>query len=142
MPYIFLLDMKNGKLYWYDREGMRVMCSNLDGSNIETLVRTGQGEADRRDATKWCVGITVDVERKQMYWTQKGPDKAGKGRSFVLVPKYQMVRVLLTVLILKYCLMVCLNQLIWILILTDVCFIGLIVVILHVVTLLIVSQWI
>src|SRR6202140_2204033 len=30
------LDAKNRKLYWSDREGMRVMRSNLDGSNIET----------------------------------------------------------------------------------------------------------
>ena len=35
------LDKKNGKLYWCDREGMRVMRSNLDGSQIETLVETG-----------------------------------------------------------------------------------------------------
>ena len=32
------LDNKNDKLYWADREGMRVMRSNLDGSKIETLV--------------------------------------------------------------------------------------------------------
>ena len=38
---------RNGKLYWSDREGMRVMRSNLDGSNIETLVQTGHGETDR-----------------------------------------------------------------------------------------------
>jgi hypothetical protein len=63
------LDKKNGKLYWSDREGMRVMRSNLDGSKIETLVQTGQGEADRRDAMKWCVGITVDAKRGQIYWT-------------------------------------------------------------------------
>jgi sugar lactone lactonase YvrE len=81
-PKQLYLDKKNGKLYWCDREGMRVMRSNLDGSNIETLVQTGDGDSDRHDATKWCVGITVDVERKQMYWTQKGPDKAGKGRIF------------------------------------------------------------
>jgi sugar lactone lactonase YvrE len=81
-PKQLYLDKKNGKLYWCDREGMRVMRSNLDGSDIETLVQTGRGESDRHDATKWCVGITVDVERKQMYWTQKGPDKAGKGRIF------------------------------------------------------------
>ena len=81
-PKQIYLDKKNGKLYWCDREGMRVMCSNLDGSNIETLVQTGQGDSDRCDATNWCVGITVDVERKQMYWTQKGPDKAGKGHIF------------------------------------------------------------
>ena len=76
------LDKKNGKLYWCDREGMRVMRSNIDGSNIETLVQTGQGDSDRHDATKWCVGITVDVERRLMYWTQKGPDKSGKGHIF------------------------------------------------------------
>jgi hypothetical protein len=76
------LDKKNGKLYWSDREGMRVMCSNLDGSKIEILVETGQGDDDRRDQMKWCVGITVDPDRGQIYWTQKGPDDAGKGRIF------------------------------------------------------------
>jgi hypothetical protein len=81
-PKQLYLDKKNGKLYWSDREGMRIMRSNLDGSNIETLVETGQGDSDRHDATKWCVGITVDVERRQIYWTQKGPDNAGLGRIF------------------------------------------------------------
>lgn len=81
-PKQLYLDKKNGKLYWSDREGMRVMRSNLDGSKIETLVETGHGDADRLDATKWCVGITVDAERGQIYWTQKGPDKAGQGRIF------------------------------------------------------------
>src|SRR5712691_9651232 len=38
------LDAKNRKLYWSDREGMRVMRANLDGSNIETLVETGHGD--------------------------------------------------------------------------------------------------
>jgi hypothetical protein len=74
------LDKKNGKLYWCDREGMRVMRSNLDGSQIETLVEAGRGEADRRDQTRWCVGITIDPERKQIYWTQKGPDNGEQGR--------------------------------------------------------------
>ena len=76
------LDKSNGKLYWCDREGMRVMRSNLDGSKIEILVQNGQGEEDRRDIMKWCVGITVDADRGQIYWTQKGPDDAGKGRIF------------------------------------------------------------
>ncbi len=58
-PKQLYLDKKNGKLYWSDREGMRVIRSNLDGSKIETLIQTGQGDSDRRDATKWCVGITV-----------------------------------------------------------------------------------
>jgi hypothetical protein len=56
------------------------MRSNLDGSKIETLVQTGQGDTDRRDARKWCVGIAVDAERGYIYWTQKGPDDAGQGR--------------------------------------------------------------
>src|SRR5215468_5177424 len=36
-------DKKNGKLYWCDREGMRVMRVNIDGSNLETLVDPSQG---------------------------------------------------------------------------------------------------
>ena len=76
------LDRENGKLYWCDREGMRVMRSNLDGSQIETLVETGRSDADRRDLTKWCVGITIDPKRKQIYWTQKGPDNGEQGRIF------------------------------------------------------------
>jgi hypothetical protein len=75
------LDKENGKLYWSDREGMRVMRANLDGSQIETLVDTSRGDArPGRDARKWCVGITVDPKRRQIYWTQKGPDNAGEGK--------------------------------------------------------------
>jgi hypothetical protein len=77
------LDKRSGKLYWCDREGMRVMRSNLDGSKIETLVDTSQGDPrPGPDLTKWCVGITVDPGRGQIYWTQKGPDDAGLGRIF------------------------------------------------------------
>ena len=76
------LDKRGRKLYWSDREGMRVMRANLDGSEIETLVETGRTDSDRFDATRWCVGIALDPERGQMYWTQKGPDNAGKGRLF------------------------------------------------------------
>src|SRR3954471_4570877 len=74
------LEKRSGKLYWCDREGMRVMRANLDGTNVETLVQTGEGDDDRRDATKWCVGITIDPKRRQIYWTQKGPDNASLGR--------------------------------------------------------------
>jgi hypothetical protein len=75
-------DKTNGKLYWCDREGMRVMRANLDGSQIETLVEAGHGDAERRDETRWCVGITIDPQRKQIYWTQKGPTKGNQGRLF------------------------------------------------------------
>jgi hypothetical protein len=76
------LEKQSGKLYWCDREGMRVMRANLDGTNVETLVQTGEGDEDRRDLTKWCVGITVDPKRGQIYWTQKGADNSGLGRIF------------------------------------------------------------
>jgi hypothetical protein len=74
------LDKQAGKLYWSDREGMRVMRANLDGSKIETLVETGRGDDDRHDPTRWCVGITVDRKLGKIYWTQKGPTKGGLGR--------------------------------------------------------------
>jgi hypothetical protein len=74
------LEKGSGKLYWCDREGMRVMRANLDGSQVETLVETGRGDADRRDQTRWCVGITIDPVRQQIYWTQKGPDNGEQGR--------------------------------------------------------------
>ena len=74
------LEKKDGKLYWCDREGMRVMRANLDGSDVETLVETGRGDTDRRDQTRWCVGITIDPKLGKIYWTQKGPTKGGLGR--------------------------------------------------------------
>jgi DNA-binding beta-propeller fold protein YncE len=77
------LDKKNSKLYWSDREGMRVMRANLDGTNIETLVDTSQGDPrPGSDPTKWCVGIAIDADRGKFYWTQKGGDDAGQGRIF------------------------------------------------------------
>jgi hypothetical protein len=76
------LDKRNGKLYWCDREGMRVMRANLDGSQVETLVETGRGETDQRDQTRWCVGITIDPVHQQIYWTQKGPDNGDVGSIF------------------------------------------------------------
>jgi hypothetical protein len=77
------LEKGYGKLYWCDREGMRVMRVNLDGSKIETLVDTSQGNPrPGTNATKWCVGVTIDPKLQQIYWTQKGPDNAGLGRIF------------------------------------------------------------
>jgi hypothetical protein len=84
------LHKENGKLYWSDREGMRVMRANLDGSQVETLVKTGRGDKDSRDQTRWCVGITIDPKFGKIYWTQKGPDNAGLGgifRANIDIPK-------------------------------------------------------
>jgi DNA-binding beta-propeller fold protein YncE len=75
------LEAKSRKLYWCDREGMRVMRADLDGSIVETLVDASQGDPrPGPDATKWCVGVAIDVDGGKVYWTQKGPDNAGKGR--------------------------------------------------------------
>ncbi len=87
------LDEKNRKLYWCDREGMRVMRANLDGSKIETLVDTSEGDSrPGKEIKKWCVGIALDVEGGKVYWTQKGAANAGDGRIFranLEIPKGQ-----------------------------------------------------
>jgi len=77
------IEKNTGKLYWCDREGMRVMRANLDGSEIETLVDASDGDLrPGPDARKWCVGIAVDVEGGKFYWTQKGSDNSCTGRIF------------------------------------------------------------
>lgn len=59
---------------------MRVMRANFNGSQIETLVDTSQGDPrPGREAKKWCVGIAVDHDGGKFYWTQKGADNAGEG---------------------------------------------------------------
>jgi len=73
------LDLQHGKMYWSDREGMRVMRANLDGSKVETLVETATGDEARKDARNWCVGIAVDPVGGWVYWTQKGGDNANLG---------------------------------------------------------------
>ncbi|CAI6332735.1 unnamed protein product [Periconia digitata] len=69
------------KLYWCDREGMKIMRCGVDGGDVEILLST-QGEEGRLDMEKWCVGIAVDERRGQIYWSQKGPAKGRKGRIF------------------------------------------------------------
>jgi hypothetical protein len=77
------LEKSSGKLYWSDREGMRVMRANLDGSEIEALVDTSLGDSrPGSDPRKWCVGIAVDTNGGKFYWTQKGGHHAGLGRIF------------------------------------------------------------
>ena len=89
------LEKRSGKLYWSDREGMRVMRANLDGSQVEILVQTGEGEADRHDPSNWCVGISVDPIRRQVYGTQTGADDSEHGRIFrasIDIPRGQTPR--------------------------------------------------
>jgi DNA-binding beta-propeller fold protein YncE len=87
------VDKPNGKLYWSDREGMRVMRANLDGSDIEMLVDTSGGDSrPGADPNKWCVGIAVDAQAGKLYWSQKGGDNAGEGsilRTNLVLPRGQ-----------------------------------------------------
>jgi hypothetical protein len=87
------IDKPNGKLYWCDREGMRVMRANLDGSKLETLVDTSQGDPrPGANPNKWCVGVALDTEAGKFYWTQKGGDNAGEGsilRANIDIPRGQ-----------------------------------------------------
>ena len=81
-PKQLILDKPTAKLYWGDREGMRVMRCNLDGSELETLVQTGDADEDRNDQTRWCVGVAIDHDWNDIWWTQKGPDNGDLGKLF------------------------------------------------------------
>ncbi|CAG8941168.1 unnamed protein product [Penicillium salamii] len=73
---------KSQKLYWSDREGMCVMRANMDGSDIEVLYRSAPPGSDKQCTLNWCVGIAVDEETGSVFWSQKGPPRAGQGRIF------------------------------------------------------------
>ncbi|MEI9937560.1 MAG: 3-hydroxyacyl-CoA dehydrogenase [Pseudomonadota bacterium] len=68
------LDLVGKQLYWSDREGMRIQRAAMDGSALETLVTVATGDAARKDAANWCVGLALDLVHGFIYWTQKGPD--------------------------------------------------------------------
>jgi len=80
---------KSRKVYFCDREGMTVNRCDFNGQNHEILVRRSAKTGDV-DMTQWCVGISVDEDAGKIYWTQKGPSKASKGRIFranIEIPK-------------------------------------------------------
>jgi len=81
-PKQLAVDQPEGHLYWCDREGMRIMRSNLDGTAIEVLLKRGNYPQDMPDFSRQCVGIALDPVNRQIYWTQKGAPKGGIGRIF------------------------------------------------------------
>jgi len=86
------IDLPSNKMYWSDREGMRVMRANIDGSGVEALVTTGTTATDRMDLSRWCVGMALDTAGGFFYWTQKGGDNAGVGtirRAHIVMPSGQ-----------------------------------------------------
>ena len=66
------------RLYWGDREGMRVSSIRLDGTDRRDEVIN----APAPDKVSECVGVAVDAAAGYLYWTQKGPAKGGRGRIF------------------------------------------------------------
>jgi sugar lactone lactonase YvrE len=83
-PKQLALDTAANKVYFCDREGLRVYRCNYDGSELETLFSAGDSEKpeDTQDLNNWCVGVTVGPKLGKFYWTQKGPSKGGRGRIF------------------------------------------------------------
>ncbi|OBI56071.1 hypothetical protein [Mycobacterium sp. E796] len=75
-------DWQAGVLYWCDREGMQVLTCNLDGSGLRALVVPAVGDQAARVISNQPVGIAIDLDRRLLYWTQKGAPKAGEGRIF------------------------------------------------------------
>ncbi|KAM0722108.1 hypothetical protein Q7P37_001549 [Cladosporium fusiforme] len=76
------IDQSTKKLYFCDREGLRVLRCNLDGSERETLVQTGDWQYEPgkvADQHNWPVGITVSQRLGKLLWTQKGGSKASDG---------------------------------------------------------------
>ncbi|KXP01287.1 hypothetical protein [Tsukamurella pseudospumae] len=65
-----------GRLYWGDREGLRVSSIRVDGTGLRDLVVNGPAP----DRLAECVGVAVDPGHGHLYWTQKGPAKGGRGR--------------------------------------------------------------
>jgi hypothetical protein len=75
-------DFEAGVLYWCDREGMQVLSCNLDGSGLRSLIVPAVGDQAAHTISNHPVGIAIDVDRRLLYWTQKGAPKAGEGRIF------------------------------------------------------------
>jgi sugar lactone lactonase YvrE len=64
------------RLYWCDREGQKVLRSNIDGSHMEVIVDTSRDICTAREC-KYAVGVAVDTKNGWVYWTQKGAGGSG-----------------------------------------------------------------
>lgn len=70
------LDTRDNKLYWADRDGMKVMRANRDGSNVEAFVHhfIDRDEIDsdgKTIALENPVGIALDLENRHLYFTDR-----------------------------------------------------------------------
>lgn len=84
-PKQMIVDQEHDKIYFCDREGLRVMRCNLDGTQQETLYQSGDWKTEPEkvaDGTFWPVGIAISKKLNKFFWTQKGHSKADEGRIF------------------------------------------------------------
>ena len=72
------LEKRSRKLYWSDREGMRVMRANLDGSEIETLVIRAWAICGRDrirgngvSALRWTLTAASSIGRRRVVTTRR-----------------------------------------------------------------------
>ena len=59
-----------------------MLSCNLDGSDLRALVVPAVGDEAAHTISNQPVGIAIDLDRRLLYWTQKGAPKAGEGRIF------------------------------------------------------------
>ncbi|KAK3341300.1 hypothetical protein B0T25DRAFT_573700 [Lasiosphaeria hispida] len=81
-PKQLAVDWACSRLFFSDREGMRVFRCDVDGSGLETLIQNGDWKRGFKDQTLWCAGIAVAPREGKFYWAQKGPSKGSQGRIF------------------------------------------------------------
>lgn len=67
------------RLYWCDREGLRVMSCRPDGSDLIVHILTGTRASDRHDRRRHPVGVAVDGAGGFLYWSQKGRPDGSEG---------------------------------------------------------------
>ena len=79
-PKQITFDATSRRIYWCDREGMRVMSSRPDGSDLTVHIQTGTTTEERQDRRRHCVGVAVDPVGGFLYWTQKGKPNGNEGR--------------------------------------------------------------
>lgn len=60
------------------------MIASIAGSDLEVLFQTGVPSQVLQSSNplNWPIGLALDISRRMIYWTQKGPSKGNQGRLF------------------------------------------------------------